>query len=352
MLNSIPNPTKSFSVNFSHSNVKQAMSNLSTYLGMAEAPGYQVDHFDEMIGELRLRKTEFLSLGVVIVIHANMVNETTTNISIEVQRAIGTFDKRHEVTYANEHMNLVTQALSSLLQNPSMDVNHNSFLLIKNRNADSKVFWSALGWVFFAPIKFPIWLIKNKKMEPKRKLIWASVYVLLMLFGYYQLNKSFDEQTFETAKASTIHKKLEYYADSVEVTLNLYNFADSRGEDYLDIVYDLDEMTKEQCAKMCDSVIVEFNTETLKDDTTTYMCAAEKEILLSYYDLTEKDVNDYLNNKRISPYQMDILSNPADIDVSHLTKEECQKLCDMKNLTLEQKVKIMNRFGEDGKYKN
>lgn len=288
MLNSIPNPTKSFSVNFSHNDVKQAMSNLSTYLGMADAPGYQVDHFDEMIGELRLRKTEFLSLGVVIVIHANMVNETTTNISIEVQRAIGTFDQRHEVTYANEHMNLVTQALSSLLQNPSMDVNHNSFLLIKNRKADSKAFWSALGWIFFAPIKFPIWLIKNKKMEPKRKLIWAGVYVLLMLFGYIQLGNSINKQAIASARVQMVEEKL--------VKLNAF---DGKNEiQYSIILMDIDKMTKDQCAKMCDSLVTEFNVETMKDDTTTYMCAAEKEIIMSYYTLSDKDVKSYIESKK------------------------------------------------------
>lgn len=187
MRNSIPNPTKSFSVNFSHEDVKQSMSNLSTYLGMAEAPGYQVDHFDGVIGELRLRKTEFLSLGVIIVIHANMVNETTTNLSIEVQRAIGTFDQRSEVSNANEHMNLVTQALSSLLQNPSMDVNHNSFLIFKNRNEENKLFLSILGWFFLFPIKLPIWIIKNPKMQPKQKAIWVGVVVLLFLTGISQI---------------------------------------------------------------------------------------------------------------------------------------------------------------------
>lgn len=187
MLNSIPNPTKSFSVNNSQSDVKQAMSNLSTYLGMADTPGYQVDHFDEAIGELRLRKTEFLSLGVVVVINANFVNETTTNISIEVQRAFGSFDQMHEVTLANNHINLMTQTLSSLLQNPSMDVNHNSFLILKKRNEKGLSIFGLLGWIFFWYIKLPIWIIKNPKMQPKQKAIWVGVVVLMFLMGISQI---------------------------------------------------------------------------------------------------------------------------------------------------------------------
>jgi hypothetical protein len=295
MRNSIPNPTKSFSVNFSHEDVKKAMSNLQIYLGMADAPGYQIDHFDEAIGELRLRKTEFLSLGVVIVINANFVNETTTNISIEVQRVFGTFDQMHEVTLANRHLNLMTQTLSSLLQNPSMDVNHNSFLILKKSNEKGLTIFGLLGWIFFWYIKLPIWIIKHPTMTTKKKVIWVGVVVLLFVIGLYRAKSGADEQAIASAKIEMVEERLRGFDESISPELKLH---DNQQYEYTLILMDIDNMTKDQCAKLCDSVIVELNMETMKDDTTTYMCAAEKEILLSYYDLTEKDVKEYLKTKK------------------------------------------------------
>jgi hypothetical protein len=301
MRNSIPNPTKSFSVNFSHEDVKKAMSNLQIYLGMADAPGYQIDHFDEAIGELRLRKTEFLSLGVVIVINANFVNETTTNISIEVQRVFGTFDQMHEVTLANRHLNLMTQTLSSLLQNPSMDVNHNSFLILKKSNEKGLTIFGLLGWIFFWYIKLPIWIIKHKTMTPKKKVIWLGVVGLAFLFMLHNINKGFEEKAFEKEKRAIFYEKISPYWEDTDS--ELYRSVHNPTYKSVEITPSyLDEIGREGCVKMCDSLVevtsYNDNGDEVVTGKTTYMCAAEKEILLSYYDLTEKDVKEYLKTKK------------------------------------------------------
>jgi hypothetical protein len=144
MLHSIPNPTKQFSVNFPSETVKKSLANLTSYLEKAEHTGYRVEHFDEVIGELRLLKTEFLSIGVRIIINTNPISETVTNISIEVQRVLGTFNESHEVTNANNHINVLSQGISSLLQNPNMDLNHKTFINFKKKK----------GITIFSIIKF------------------------------------------------------------------------------------------------------------------------------------------------------------------------------------------------------
>lgn len=294
MRNSIPNPTKSFSVNFSHEDVKKAMSNLQIYLGMADAPGYQIDHFDEAIGELRLRKTEFLSLGVVIVINANFVNETTTNISIEVQRVFGTFDQMHEVTLANRHLNLMTQTLSSLLQNPSMDVNHNSFLILKKGNEKGLTIFGLLGWVFFWYIKLPIWIIKHPTMTTKKKVIWVGVVVLLFAIGLYNSVQS--TKTDITNQTDVLIKKGSTY------TMKISKKRDDGVTDTVtfsidNVLIDSLKIKESDINQMCRDVVwfADFNVKY----KPTY--TLPKEAML-YYGESDKDVNAHIKGTAENAY--------------------------------------------------
>ena len=52
-----------------------------------------------------MSKTEALSLGVIIVVNLNYKEEKITEVNIEVQRKLGSFNKGAEVTYANVHIN-------------------------------------------------------------------------------------------------------------------------------------------------------------------------------------------------------------------------------------------------------
>jgi hypothetical protein len=69
-----------------------------------------------------MTKTEFMSLGVKIVISSHEIGEGKSKIQMEVQRVIGSFDQSYEVTKANEHLNSVTKAISQFLQNPGIDL--------------------------------------------------------------------------------------------------------------------------------------------------------------------------------------------------------------------------------------
>jgi hypothetical protein len=122
MLNSIPNPKKELQVPFSNKEVQKALSKLPEFMKHQKFGSYQKESYDPTIGELVMIKSEFLSLGVKILISSHSIDSENSKISMEVQRQFGSFDKDYEVTNANDHLNKVTKAISRFLQNPEIDI--------------------------------------------------------------------------------------------------------------------------------------------------------------------------------------------------------------------------------------
>ena len=118
MIGAIPNPTRELTVPFTNDQVQTAMSNLSKFLIGTEVGNYIQHEYDGVIGQLELLKTEFLSLGVSIMVTANTINDKQTRVFIEVRRAVGSFDKSYEVSEAKRHIDKVVKGLSTLLSNP------------------------------------------------------------------------------------------------------------------------------------------------------------------------------------------------------------------------------------------
>jgi len=119
MIGVIPNPKRELTVQFSNEQVQLAMSNLSKFLVGTGVGNYVQEDYDSVIGQLELSKTEFMSLGVSILITANPVNDQQTKLEVEVRRQLGSFDKDYEVTQAKRHLDNVVKGLSSLLSDPS-----------------------------------------------------------------------------------------------------------------------------------------------------------------------------------------------------------------------------------------
>lgn len=136
MINTIPNPTRVVTVPFSTEDVKTALSNLPNYLNQLGIDGYSLENYDIVLSELRLKKSEFLSVGSRIIINTEYINDTNTKINVEIQRVIGVFDQRHEVSLAGKHINEIINVLSSLLQNPNMDLEHESLTFIKEQKKE------------------------------------------------------------------------------------------------------------------------------------------------------------------------------------------------------------------------
>ncbi len=149
-MNAISNPKKSLTVSFSNEDVKTSLKSLTTALSITGRNGYLQESFDEFLGELRLLKTELLSLGVRIIINTNYINDTTTQIDIEVQRMVGSFNTSAEVTLANQHLQNITKALSLALQTkgdmtlPEVQVAREEGLKVAQQNESANLFVFAL----------------------------------------------------------------------------------------------------------------------------------------------------------------------------------------------------------------
>jgi hypothetical protein len=122
MITSIPNPKKDLQVNFSNDDVQKVLSKLPQFMQHQKFGSYTFESYDPIIGELIMTKTEFMSLGVKIVISSHEIGDGKSKIQMEVQRVIGSFDQSYEVTKANDHLNSVTKAISQFLQNQEIDL--------------------------------------------------------------------------------------------------------------------------------------------------------------------------------------------------------------------------------------
>ena len=109
----IPNPTRSFIVDFKLEEVKGKLRHLHII-----SSKYTIERDNDIINHIVIGVREFLSLGVYIDIHLERHSEHSTNIKIEVRRKVGSFNESHEITYANQHIESVIGMMSSLL---SMD---------------------------------------------------------------------------------------------------------------------------------------------------------------------------------------------------------------------------------------
>jgi len=119
MIGAIPNPTRELTVPFANNQVQSALSNLSKYMIGSGAGAYNQENYDNVIGQVELTKTEFLSAGVSIVVAAHAVSDAQTKVNIEVRRRIGSFDEWYEVSKAKDHIDTVVKSLSTLLANPT-----------------------------------------------------------------------------------------------------------------------------------------------------------------------------------------------------------------------------------------
>jgi hypothetical protein len=103
----IPNPKKILTIDFSIEQVKKGVNNL--YLIDNK---YKLFNSNDLFNQYTFDLLEFLSLGVYIDINLSRISENKTEITIEVRRKIGTFDQSHEVTKANNHIQLTIDLLS------------------------------------------------------------------------------------------------------------------------------------------------------------------------------------------------------------------------------------------------
>lgn len=113
----IPNPRKEITVKGTEEEVGKWLYKIPLYMDSHIKGGYREEKLDEQIGRIIIGKSEFLSLGVRIVIDVNYKTEESTEICIEIQRVMGSFDNSAEIQYANEHLNNTIEAVKYISKN-------------------------------------------------------------------------------------------------------------------------------------------------------------------------------------------------------------------------------------------
>ena len=111
----IPNPTRKVTINFTIEQVKQALKKFSLL-----KKKYNMFEEHDTMNFYVLDALEFLSFGVYIDVNLNEISETKTEISIEVRRKIGCFDKTQEIQVAGTHINNLLEGLGQLLEKPEL----------------------------------------------------------------------------------------------------------------------------------------------------------------------------------------------------------------------------------------
>lgn len=107
MLGVISNPKKIIVIDFSLDKVKIGVDRIAKLSNK-----YKFTKSNPIFNQTTYEATEFASLGVYIDINLSSLSENKTEITIEIRRKIGAFDKSHEVTKANQHIDNIIDIIS------------------------------------------------------------------------------------------------------------------------------------------------------------------------------------------------------------------------------------------------
>lgn len=126
----IPNPKKTITIEFPIEKVMNAIPKIN----IASDTKYKVSEINETFNQVILECLEFLSLGVFIDFNLVKKSETSTEITIEIRRKIGSFDTDVEVQNANYHFTDLLKYLSEIIVLSDIDFNKKYSSIIENVN--------------------------------------------------------------------------------------------------------------------------------------------------------------------------------------------------------------------------
>jgi|LakMenE01Jun11ns_1017448.scaffolds.fasta_scaffold9565736_2 hypothetical protein len=111
MLGAIPNPKKSFELDFDTQRIMDSLKFIP-----ALNTKYKFSSSNDLLKTYRFEALEFLSLGIYADITVNSISESKSRIEIEISRKVGAFDQAHEVSKANDHITVLATLITRCLQ--------------------------------------------------------------------------------------------------------------------------------------------------------------------------------------------------------------------------------------------
>jgi hypothetical protein len=118
MIGAIPNPQRSITLNYPVDHVTEVLNELGEVHKVMRIEGYTLQEKNPTILQWKFQKTEFLSLGSIIIVHLEEVGDRT-KMSVEVTRVLGAFDSWVEVQNANKHLDVIFKSVAFGLNPPS-----------------------------------------------------------------------------------------------------------------------------------------------------------------------------------------------------------------------------------------
>jgi hypothetical protein len=108
---SLPNPKKTITIEFPIDQVMKSIPKITA----ASDTKYNVTEVNAIFNQVTLECSEFLSLGVYIDFNLVKKSETSTEVTVEIRRKIGSFDNAVELQNANHHFMDLVNHLSSVI---------------------------------------------------------------------------------------------------------------------------------------------------------------------------------------------------------------------------------------------
>jgi hypothetical protein len=120
MIGAIPNPQRSITLNYPVDHVTEVLNELGEVHKVMRIEGYTLQEKNPTILQWKFQKTEFLSLGSIIIVHLEEVGDRT-KMSVEVTRVLGAFDSWVEVQNANKHLDVIFKSVAFGLNPPTQE---------------------------------------------------------------------------------------------------------------------------------------------------------------------------------------------------------------------------------------
>lgn len=183
MLGAVPNPKKSFEIDFNSQDVFDKIQHLSL------VSKYKFTSRNEVLKTYRFESFELLSLGIYADISVSSINQERTKIEIEILRKVGAFDKSFEVSQANRHISEISEGISKCVTFTSDQIEALEQELVEEQNIQDNKKWHE-DWPapFLLLSLFPpagiILIWKNGNFNIFFRLILTAYSILIGLLQY------------------------------------------------------------------------------------------------------------------------------------------------------------------------
>lgn len=190
MIGAIPNPKKSFDIDFDSKDVFEK----TQYLPLITK--FRFNSKNEVLKTYTFESFEFLSFGVYVDVSISSITEGKTKIEIEIRRKIGAFDKSYEVSEAGRHIVEISEGISKCIVLTAEQIETLQKGIVEAQNAEVNKKWHQdwiyVAWLLFILPPLGIYLMwRNGKPNWFFRIILTFVSIIAFFIEFAMLNEKF-----------------------------------------------------------------------------------------------------------------------------------------------------------------